>query len=101
MVITCDKLKIILNQHPDVLSNHATLSSCLENIFPQQFAERRALVAAYDLGILDVLQKEQNNNIVCTRFILKMEEQYGIAPNYSEQAILVWSEFSKRFFNDL
>ena len=82
----------LLVKYPDAVTNKSRLQAMLNDTFPSDRLEVRLILSAYELGIVDELKRSTLDNTLANKFIKRMEDDYGIAPNKAQQAVLMWCD---------
>jgi hypothetical protein len=86
-------LKLILKQHPNCLNSRATFKSVLMDTYPDEKRAVNILTIMFECGIVQKIKSKsilEDNNYQA--LLLQLENDYGIAPQYSSENILIWAK---------
>ena len=86
-------LKLLLDRHPNCLTNRATLRSHLLDMFPSEKKAANILSSIYECGISQKIQclKVLTEHDLQT-FVNQLDREYGIAPKYATEYVYLWAE---------
>jgi len=96
-----DDLKELVENYPFCLSGKDRLKSFLADSFPGEKRTNNILCIIYECEMLDVLISKKNYSETDElRLIAKLEDDYGIASEYSRPCLRIWQRtFDKDFKN--
>lgn len=85
-------MKLILKQHPSCLNSRASFKSVLLDNYPTEKRMVNILTILFECGIASKIKAKKSINAnEMQSLILQIENDYGIAGKFSQDAILVWA----------
>lgn len=85
-------LKEVIKSCPGCLSNRSTFKSVLMDTYPLEKRMANILTNIVECGVADKIKSQSSiSTVEMQRFIVQLENDYGIAPKYSQEAILIWA----------
>ena len=80
-----------LQTRPEFLKDRQRLTSVLKDICPEKKREINILLQAYDLGILEEIERQKIiDNVFVSRFTNSMVNNFGTSETLAEAMILLW-----------
>lgn len=85
-------LKNVMQNNPGCLSTRASFKSVLSDIYPNERRLINILTIVYEAGMVNALKsKKVLTHNEYNSFLAQIENEYGISPKYSSEAIQCWA----------
>lgn len=85
-------LKIVLQNNPNCLATRASFKSVLSDVYPNEKRLINILTIIYESGMANALKKKISiDENEYNRLLTQLENEYGISPQYSGDAIRCWA----------
>lgn len=85
-------LKNILQKNPGCLSSRAGFKSILTDVYPNEKRLINILTIIYESGLVNTIRSKKTiTSIESNSFMTQIENEYGIPPKYSLNALIIWA----------
>lgn len=86
-----DRFITLLRQYPEAVSDRKKFIGLMKDFFPEQPMQVNLINTAFDLGIVEELDKAANiGNAFAFRFVKRLIDEYGVSRINADWAISVW-----------
>lgn len=86
-------LKKVLQNNPNCLATRASFRSVLSDVYPNEKRLINILTIMYESGIVNAIKKHTSiGSAEFNRLLTQLENEYGISPQYSAEAVHIWSQ---------
>lgn len=87
-----DLKKVLLN-NPSCLSTRASFKSVLSDVYPNEKRLINILTIMYESGMVNAIKRYTTiGSAEINRLLTQLENEYGISPQYSAEAVQIWSQ---------
>ena len=87
-----DLKKVLLN-NPNCLSTRASFKSVLSDVYPNEKRLINILTIMYESGMVNAIKRYTTiGSAEFNRLLTQLENEYGISPQYSAEAVKIWSQ---------
>ena len=90
MDLNIDSLLQIFNNYPTVVNNRNQLVALLKDFFPTQKLYCNIFIVAYDVGIVEEIQKNDLTDLFISRIVKVMVNDYGVVNDLALEAVELW-----------
>lgn len=85
------KLRDMMQQYPDVIDNSRRLKAAVADILPEKKKEINLLGTLAEEDIIQVIRNAKSlDQVLCDRFAMTLEEQYGTSMELARRMVLIW-----------
>ena len=94
-------LKEVITKYPECLENSEKLKAYLTDLYPSEKAKVSIIVAIFNSGIADEINKSSNiDEIDITRYCNKLEIDFGFSQKLSYECLNLWSKVYGKKYNN-